>query len=173
MVFKFIGSIIVLLSSGFLGYILSTDCRKRPQQLRELQTLLQMFENQISYLSDILTVAFERIYRCSKSEVGIFFNSTIEKLQNDKTLNASQAWEAAVRENIKKTALNKEDEEILVSFGKILGNSDLDGQIKNIRLTLSQLGQQEQKAEESRSKNEGMYKSLGVLGGIAVVIILI
>lgn len=172
MIFKLLGSIIVLLSSGFLGYILSTDCRKRPQQLRELQALLQMFENRISYLSDTITEAFDRIYKSSNSGVGIFFTSASEQLKSDRSKDASSAWEAAVRENIKKTALNSEDEEILISFGKILGRSDLEGQIKNILLTINQINMQEDKAEQSRSKNEGMYKSLGILGGIAVVIVL-
>lgn len=172
MVIKLLGSILVLLSSGFLGYMLSTDCIKRPQQLRELQSLLQMFENRISYLSDVLTEAFDKVQKCSKSEAGVFFAAACEKLRTDRSLNAAAAWEASVRENIKKTALDKEDEEILISFGKILGSSDLDGQIKNIRLTVEQLKMQEDKAEKSRSKNEGMYKSLGILGGIAVVIAL-
>lgn len=174
MVFKMLGCIMVLLSSGFLGYVLSTDCKKRPRQLRELQSMLQIFENQISYLSDVLAEAFGRI--CSSSggsETGIFFSNTVERLQSGRSITAAKAWEEAVRENIRKTSLNKEDEEILVSFGKLLGSSDLEGQIKNIRLTLSQLKLQEQKAEESRAKNEGMYRSLGILGGIAVVIVLI
>ena len=34
----------------------------------------------------------------------------------------------------------------------MLGSSDLEGQIKNIRLTLNQLKLQEQKAEEFRKK---------------------
>ena len=172
MIFKLLGSIIVLLSSGFLGHILSTDCKKRPQQLRELQALLQMFENRISYLADVVTEAFDRIYSCTGSEVGIFFAAASEKLKSNRGIGASAAWEAAVRENIKKTSLNKEDEEILVSFGKILGSSDLEGQIKNIRLTINQLNVQEDKAERARSKNEGMYRSLGILGGLAVVIVL-
>lgn len=173
MVFKILGCIMVLFSSGFLGYVLSTDCRKRPQQLRELQSMLQIFENQISFLSDVLIEAFGRICSSCSSQTGIFFSDTAERLMYGKNLSAAQAWEEAVRENIKKTSLNKEDEEILVSFGKLLGSSDLEGQIKNIRLTLSQLKLQEQKAEESRTKNEGMYRSLGILGGIAVVIVLI
>jgi stage III sporulation protein AB len=173
MIFKLFGSIIVLLSSGFLGYVLSSDCEKRPQQLRELQVLLQMFENRINYLSDVLTEAFEKVYRSTSNEVGIFFRCTVLKLKQDRNITASVAWEEAVKENIKKTALNMEDEEILISFGKILGSSDLEGQIKNIKLTLNQLKIQEQKAEEHKNKNESMYKSLGILGGIAIVIVLI
>ena len=173
MLFKIAGSIIVILSCSFLGFILSGDCGKRPVQLRELQSLLQMFENQISYLSDIITEAFERIGRVSASGTGVFFRRTVEILKEGEAANASEAWEQAVRQSIKKTALNREDEEILISFGKLLGNTDIEGQVKNIRLTLGQLLLQENKAEESRKKNENMYRSLGMLGGIAVVIVLL
>ena len=138
---------------------------------RELQGFMQMFENEISFLSNLLVDAFNRICNSSNSEVTIFFKDTSNILSTDGS-NGSEAWKKAVKKNIKKTALNKEDEEILVSFGKMLGNSDLEGQIKNIRLTLCQLKLQEQKAEEYKKKNEAMYKALGVLGGLAIVIIL-
>jgi stage III sporulation protein AB len=172
MLFKITGSLIVILSCTFLGFVLSADCRKRPQQLRDLQSMLQMFENQISYLSDVITEAFMRIGKVCRSETGIFFTGTVEILNEGRNISACMAWEQAVRQNIKKTALNKEDEEILFTFGKMLGCTDLEGQIKNIRLALDQLKHQEVKAEVSRNRNEKMYRSLGVLGGIAVVIVL-
>jgi len=173
MLFKIAGSMIVILSCTFLGFVLSNDCRKRPQQLRELQSLLQMFENQISYLSDVISEAFERISKVGSSETHIFFSKTIEILNKERTASAPEAWEQAVRQNIKKTSLNLEDEEVLVAFGKLLGRSDIDGQVKNIRLTLGHLKLQEEKAEDSRKSNEKMYRSLGILGGIAVVIVLL
>jgi len=172
MLLKIIGCVIVVISSSFLGYVLSRDCSRRPQELREMQSLLYMLENEISYLSNLLSDAFEKIYKSSKYEVGEFFRCTVQKLENS-SINASQAWEAAVKENIKKTSLNKEDESILISFGKILGSSDMEGQIKNIELTLKQLKLQENKAEQTKTKNESMYRKLGVLGGIAIVIILL
>lgn len=173
MLFKIAGSLIVILSCTFLGFVMSTDCRKRPQHLRELQSMLQMFENQISYLSDVISEAFDRISKVGGSETSIFFSRTVEILKEERAISASQAWEQAVRQNISKTSLNREDEEVLVAFGKILGSSDLEGQIKNIRLSLGQLKLQEEKAEESRGRNENMYRSLGILGGIAVVIVLL
>jgi len=173
MLFKLAGSVIVILSCTFLGFVLSNDCKRRPQQLRELQSLLQMFENQITYLSDVISEAFERISRVGCSETCIFFSKTVEILKKERAISASEAWELAVRQNIKKTSLNMEDEEIIAAFGKMLGSSDLEGQVKNIRLTLEHLKLQEEKAEESRRSNEKMYRSLGILGGIAVVIVLL
>ena len=172
MLLKIIGSIMIISASVFIGNIFSRDCARRPQELRILQGLLQIFENEISFLSSILTDAFEKVYKSSNCCVTGFFISTVKYLKSEKCLNAVHAWEMAVRENIKKTALNKEDEEILISFGVILGSSDLEGQIKNIRLTLNQLKIQEDKAEDIRRKNEKMYSNLGLLGGLAVVIIL-
>lgn len=173
MLIKIIGGIAVISASSLLGYILSRDCSKRPQQLRELQVLLQMLENEIVFLESLLADAFERIYKSGNSDTGILFKFTAHELKKRKGVNACQAWETAIAENISKTSLNREDGKILASFGKMLGNSDVDGQIKNIRLTVNQLKLQEKKAEEMKSKNEKMYKTLGVLGGLAVVVVLI
>ncbi len=173
MLFKFAGSIIVILSCSFIGVILSRDCVRRPAQLRELQAILQMFENQISYLCNVIMEAFEKISRVGGSETCIFFSRTIEILKEEKTISAAEAWERAVAQCIRRTALNREDQEILSAFGKLLGNTDIEGQIGNIRLTMGQLKLQEEKAEESRKKNESMYRSLGILGGIAVVTVLL
>lgn len=173
MILKLLGSMIVISFSAFLGYIFSRECQRRPQELRELQMLLQMFENEISYLSSVLADAFETVYKSAGSGVGLFFGETVQLLQKEKTLSACEAWKLSVEKNIKNTSLNREDQDILISFGKILGNSDIDGQVKNIKLTLNKLKLQEQKAEDARLRNEKMYKSLGFLGGVAVVIILV
>lgn len=172
MILKLIGSLIVLVSSSILGYIQSRKYSQRPSELRTLQALLQMFENEISFLSNVLTDAFEKISKCSDSAVSSFFSAAARNLRSEAGLNAYESWKMAVEENISRSSLYEEDKEILVSFGKLLGGSDIEGQIKNIRLTISQLKLQEQKAEELRRKNEGMFRNLGVLGGLAIIIIL-
>jgi len=172
MLLKILGSIVIIAASGFLGYVFSRDCARRPQQLRELQGCLQILENEIGFMSSILTEAFAKIYENRSSEVSDFFRIAADKL-NQGQVSASEAWREAVAENMLKTGLTREDEGILLAFGKLLGNSDQEGQIRNIRLTVSQLKLQEQKAEEMRKKNEAMYRNLGVLGGIAIVIVLL
>lgn len=172
MLLKIIGSFLVVAASSIIGYMFSRDCGRRPQDLRTLQGLLQMFENEISFLSNILTDAFDKVARASKCEVAKIFRDTAVNLRENCNLSAAKAWENSIQKNIKATSLNQEDEEILISFGKLLGRSDLDGQVKNIRLTINQLNIQERKAEEGRKKNEAMYRNLGILGGLALVIIL-
>jgi stage III sporulation protein AB len=172
MLLKLLGSILVMAASTYLGFTLSRECAARPIQLRTLQSLLQMLENEISYLSSVLTEAFEKIGKSTNSEIGLFFSEAAAMLTNGTGLTAAQAWEQAVENKLGRTALNREDGEMLKAFGKLLGSSDREGQIKNIRLTADHMKLQEQKAEESRRRNEKMYRSLGVLGGLAIVIIL-
>lgn len=172
MMLKIIGSIIVLISCSLTGYKYSLKYSRRPQELRVLQGLFQLFENEIGFMSSVLKDAFLKIYTCTESKSAIFFKACVEELDKEEGLNAREAWVKGVEKNIKNTSLDNEDKEILISFGKMLGSSDLDGQIKNIRLTIKKLELQEDKAEELRRRNEKMYKHLGVLCGLAIVIIL-
>ncbi|MDF2988174.1 MAG: stage sporulation protein [Eubacterium sp.] len=171
MIFKIIGSIVLICSTSLIGFALAADCSKRPRTLRELQALLQMFENEISYLSNLLSEAFMRIYENSNVEAAIIFRTAASNLETS-GVTADEAWERSIEENCSKLSLNKEDKAILVTFGKMLGNSDLEGQLNNIKLVSSQLKLQEIKSEEMKRKNEKMYRSLGVLSGLAVTIIL-
>lgn len=170
MLLKIVGSLIVLVSSSLLGYSHAKTYAKRPQELKILQSLLQIFENEISFLSNVLEEAFLKVHKCTDSSVSVFFGAAVKNLNEG--FCADEAWTKAVKDNISKTNLNSEDENIIISFGKMLGSSDLEGQIKNIRLTVNHLKIQEQKAEDMKVKNEGMYKNLGVLGGLAIIILL-
>jgi len=171
MLFKLIGSLIVIIACSFLGYVYSSGYTKRPQEIRELQVMLNMLENEIVYMQSLLEDAFIKISRVSKSKTSVFFKEFVRLLEK-KDMNASSAWEKSINENIGLTSLNQEDEGIMITFGKMLGKSDKEGQVKNIALLVSQLKVQEKKAEEIRGKNEGMYRWLGVLCGFAIVILL-
>lgn len=171
MIIKLIGAAVLICSTSLIGFSLAADCSKRPKALRELQALLQMLENEISYLSNLLGEAFNRIYERSNLDTALLFKEAAKYLETG-GITADLAWERAVDENYSGLSLNKEDKAVLLTFGKMLGNSDLEGQLNNIKLISSQLKLQELKAEEMRQKNEKMYRSLGVLSGLAIAIIL-
>ena len=69
--------------------------------------------------------------------------------------------------------LNQEDINIIKGLGKQLGKTDVEGQVSEIALTNEFLDIQIKDAEEQCKKNEKMYKTLGTIIGIAIVIILI
>ena len=57
-------------------------------------------------------------------------------------------------------------------LGKLLGQTDVEGQVSEIEITQSFLDMQIEKAEEEKRKNQKMYKTLGIVIGLVFVIIL-
>ena len=84
---------------------------------------------------------------------------------------AGDAWEKRIDSS--NIMLLQDDKEALKSLGKLLGKTDIEGQISQIRLVNNFLDIQIEEATESKNKNEKMYKKLGLIVGIATVIVLI
>ena len=62
---------------------------------------------------------------------------------------------------------------MLKNLSKLLGATDVEGQLSQIEVTSNFLDEQIQKAEKQRQKSEGMYRKLGMIIGLGIVIILI
>ena len=84
---------------------------------------------------------------------------------------AGEALNKAI--DISNTNLTKEDKEVLKGLSNMLGKVDIDGQISEIKLVDSFLNVQLENAEEEYRKNNKMYKTLGIIVGIMIVIVLI
>ena len=63
--------------------------------------------------------------------------------------------------------------EILKGLSVSLGQIDLDSQIKNIRLVIHTLNSQLEQAKEEKSKNFKLYRNMGMLAGLVLMIVLI
>ena len=88
-----------------------------------------------------------------------------------KEKSAGEAWEEGIEET--DTSLTREDKDIIKSLSKLLGKTDLDGQISEIKLVQNFLNTQIEIAEKEKQKNEKLYRTLGGVVGLAIVIILV
>lgn len=84
---------------------------------------------------------------------------------------AGEAWEQAVKTS--ETNLKEEDTNVLLMLSKMLGQTDVEGQISQIEITETFLEKQIAEAVEEKNKNEKLYRKLGTTIGLAIVIILI
>ena len=58
-------------------------------------------------------------------------------------------------------------------MGKLLGKTDIEGQLSEISLGLDLINKQLVDAEYERNKNSKLYKTMGVILGLGISIILI
>ena len=68
--------------------------------------------------------------------------------------------------------INEEDKNALNNLSKLLGKTDLEGQLNQIEMTSDFLDEQIKKAEKEKNKNEKMYRTLGMILGMTIVVIL-
>ncbi|MCG0274974.1 MAG: stage III sporulation protein AB [Thermosediminibacteraceae bacterium] len=172
MLFKILGSILVIFSSTMIGFTIAGFYKQRPRALRNFQIALSMLETEIDYGQSPLPEALNNVSKRCESSISMFLKRVRQLLLSLEGYTAGEAWEIALKEFKAQFPLNESDFEILAAFGKYLGSSDKDDQIRNLKLTLSQLKQQETLAIEERQKNEKLWKYLGVLSGLTVVLLL-
>lgn len=140
---------------SMIGIKVSKKYVERVNNLKQIKKALNIFEAKITYTYEELPDIFLEISKKIKGDVGELFFDARKNMELDF---AGEAWEKSI--NNSNIVLLEEDKEALKSLGKLLGKTDIEGQISQVRLVNIFLDEQIKGATESRNKNEVMYKKL-------------
>jgi len=169
---KLVGAVMVIVASGLSGLAVAGNYSRRPKELRSLRSALQMLETEVAYSATYLPEALRQVSgRCDKTSA-ILFGGAAAELSSMSGVTASEAWEKALENYYRGTALKPRDLSILRNLGCSLGISDKEDQIKHLRLAMEQISTETASAEEEASRNVKLWSYLGFLGGLLVVLIL-
>lgn len=158
---------LILVFSTLIGKFLSKKYVYRVLELEEIKNALNILKTKIKFTYEPIPDIFQEISNNSDRNVGNIFRVAKEKMNN---LTANKAWEEAVEET--SNNLNKEDKKTLKTLSKLLGQTDVEGQISQIEITERFLDVQIKEAIEAKQKNEKLYLRLGTIMGLVMVIIL-
>lgn len=168
---KLLGALLVIGASGFIGQVVSQNYLARAGQLRELGSLLGVLETEISYLKTPLPEIFDRLAATNRGACASLFRETRNLLLSGEGYTAREAWEIALERSYPFTALSTEDRAILLAFGRSLGNSGSEEQVKHIRELREYLKLQEARAREEGERNARVWGYLGVGTGLLLVLL--
>ena len=167
-IIKYFTLLLILISSTYIGTLISKRYTNRVKDLKEMKTALNIFSTKIKFTYEPIPKIFKEISEKIESNIARIFLSASEKMQN---ITAGKAWIQALEES--NTSLNKEDIETLKNLSNLLGKVDIEGQVNEIELVETFLNTQIEKAEEECKKNVKMYKTLGISIGLAIIIVLV
>lgn len=172
--YKLFGATLLIGASAGIGWIQAATYAARPKQLRLLHHALSRLETAIMYAHTPLSAAFYDIAQQMPSILHIIFIHAAKAMEQSSTISftAKEAWQQAWDIHSGHTALNTVDLRIVREFGYTLGISDQEDQCKHIRLAIKQLEQEEWTAQEEYKKYGKMCRSLGVLAGLLIVILI-
>lgn len=157
----------IFILSIYIGMLISDKYTDRVDELKDIKSALNIFETKIRYTYETIPEAFAEISKqFDGKKVGKLFKTAVEELKEN---TAGQAWKCAIEKT--NLNINMEDKNAVEDLSKTLGNTDLQGQISQIELTQNFLSTQIEKAEAEKSKNAKMYKTLGGIVGLMIVII--
>lgn len=169
---KLLGAVLIVLAGTLAGFKRAAQYADRPRHIRGLIAALQRLETEILYGFTPLPEALRRIGLQSKEPLRAFFLRTAEEMSPPLDRSAAEAFQRAMDVHFTAASLKGTEQEILRQLSCTLGTSDRSNQSTHIALALQQLKQEETAAREDQGKYEKMSKSLGLLLGALIVILI-
>lgn len=163
----------ILTSTAAIGFAMSSELVSRIEELQILKRILLMLRGEIKYGNATLGEAFASIGRRMKTPYQEFLTGTAKELDMLSGESFKKIWEKMREIHLKQTSLTQKDLARLMSFGEQLGYLDKEMQLSTIELYLEQLEEEIGQAQSNLKKNGRLYKSLGIMCGILICILII
>ena len=164
---KYILLFVIFGLSSAIGMTIAKSYENRVVELKEFKNMLNIMKTKIKFTYEPLAEIFKQIANKNETNVEKIFGQMANQITYYQT---REVWENCIQEA--DISINQEDKDILKKLGKLLGQTDVEGQVSEIEVTENFLNMQIDKAEEEKKKNQKMYKTLGVTIGLIFVIIL-
>lgn len=158
----------VFIASTLIGKYLAQKYIYRLEELEEIKNVLNILKTKVKFTYEPIPDIFREISNNTNKNISSFLNNVVNKMNYE---SATIAWEKSIEEYAGN--LNQEDKQSIKTLSKLLGATDVEGQISQIDVTESFLDKQIRQATIEKEKNEKLYKKLGTIIGLAIVIILV
>lgn len=168
---KLIGSLLTVISLTFFGRISAKKILKRVIYLELIINILEFIKIEILYNMDSIVDIAKKLNEHDSFKkldfISNFYNNFL------KGISVKSSWRSSIKNsNMLLNILNKNDIDIIGKIGNWLGSSDVNSQISNIDLTCEHLKAILKEAKENTKKYVKVYNNLGILLGLALVILI-
>ena len=163
-------ALLILLGSGG-GVFLSRRYQSRVRQLTKCDGFLNRLQTYLSMEKITTRELFERLSESENFSELTFLKKTADGLAGD--VHFPAVWKKSLEESRMELALTGEDYRPLYALGELIGAYDAQSQQQGIDATRALLLEQLADAQEKSRKNGRLFRSLGILSGIAAAILII
>lgn len=168
---KIIGAIFVLFASGGIGFLYARELMRRNKEIEELCQLLKMILGDIRYMRSTLPEAIAKAKKRHGGSYRLFLCEVEEGLQEANGVTFSQIWDMSVKRGLCTGALNEEDKQKMIRFGEAISSADRETIILYFEQYIDELQQINQELQRTVKDKVKLYRSLGVLSGIFLVVL--
>lgn len=160
---KYIGLIFIVLGCFAAGYYLSARLKARYNFLTAFKDFLSALEINLRYKNT-------EIFSLIKSSAPELLNSFLKNSNED---NFQLYWSRCVSDIPKSFALKKDDISLIFEFGKLLGTTDVEGQLNHINLYKELIDTNINNSFSELNSKSKLYKLLGLFAGLTIALLLL
>ena len=167
---KIIISIAILCITSYIGIEMAKSLKSREEILTDFITFLRMIQNEMVYMANSLPVSLE----ISRQRLSSKLKDVIGAIALDISEYGSNKVDMSITSNVNTLEeLNDYDKDIIISTLKNLGRSDIDSQNNIIENAITIVQKQIKEANTNKVKSSKVYKTVGVITGLIIVVIFI
>lgn len=168
---KLLGAILVLISSGGIGFFYASELKRRRTALEEEYSLMRLLLGDIRYMRATLPEALNRAKQRHKGGFEGFLGSMAKKLSEASGKEFCALWREAVEEEMKHSAFSKEDKQRMIRFAESIAAAERETVIACFEQFLCEIREELERVNRVTDSKAKLYRSLGVLTGIFIVVL--
>lgn len=171
MIFKTLGLVLVVISCAVFGNILAKKDENRRNALFEMKQTLNLLRSEMLYASNPLPGAVCHVAARTK-RYSNFYTDLYERQNSGSGESFQEIWFGSL-ELLRSTGLSAEDIRTIGDCGSSLGSFDAERQAYSIQTAIDYIDETNGGLLAVIEKNGKLYRSLGLLGGILIAVLLI
>jgi stage III sporulation protein AB len=169
---KAAGMLLILFSGAGLGLSFGWEMRERERLLEEILSMISYIKEEIRFANVPLPEAFLRAGGRLPGVCGEFLIDVAGRMAQEHKLPFANLFAECALEYFIKTPLSEKEREALTGLGSSLGHLDRVGQIGELERREAVFGGFLSAVKEELPVKERLYRNLGLLGGIVLVVLI-
>lgn len=162
---------VVILGCGYLGVSLARTLEMRIRQLELLEQIFRQLEFNILFLLRPFPEALKSVAESYKGSFGSLFSRVAEWMKRMPDLSPERAFSLAL-DDTEGVRIRQEEQKILKEFFRHIGAGDRETTRDGIRITAAKLRNLREQAIAEKEKDGKLWRSMGFLSGIFIVLLL-
>lgn len=162
----------IIIASALLGIVYSREAEGKLNTLYEIQRILLMLKGEITYNKAPVADAFINLSHHVKEPFAGFFQTTGEELDKSFGKTLETVWRECCDKELKELVIAKEDKQEFREFGANMGYLDVQMQVASLTLYGEKMDIRIKEYANGIKEKQRIFKIMGVMGGIFLVLIM-
>ncbi len=170
---KLVGAGLVLVSAYAIGSLLALQVKEQEKWLKDIKTALFLLLGELEYRQMPLPEALEVIGNRHAGKMSAFFRVLSEELKKKEGFTLQELWRRVAVPALKDSPLSKEQKEDFAELGLYFMESDRETRRNSLEFYMNRLEEDIIGLRETGADKAYLCRTLGMLGGIFILILVL